>query len=530
MGRIREILKGIRDFQQLSGAFYRKRGMAPAGCWNLSAASASAGHCCFSAETGGRKAEGPSGLFYAGYEAAEGRIFVAEHTFTRRNIIRGISFLVAILLFGAGVYLAGRANRRQYQMQLEQNYQRQLSELFQSLDGMGQRLEELRLAVDGAPMAQKARDTGRVLGEIRDSLLELPLGRATLPQTTSFFDQGEGLLNALAGQLSRGVGLSADDREQLDLFHRYLSDFRQDLDPLRKAVERGSPTALRVFQDLARSGIEEGQGSTAALSLYTLDQRFAGWPGVTYQGMTGENASAVLTDAPQMSLEDAKKRAAGLLGLKEDQLTAGEQLSDPDTGILTYLFTGTGKEKARKALITVQGGYPLYFTRSAAGAASKYSVEEILRRAGEWVSSQGFTGMQQSFFRIQDNLCTIWFHYYEGGVICYPDEIQVIVSMDSGETVGMDTRQYMLHHTQRTLEEPVLTVNDAGQRLSGLDGVTVKDIRLSVFQPDSDGERLCYEIYAEDGNGWFLIYLDAADGRQEAVRKLCQEDSGSYLA
>ena len=119
------------------------------------------------------------------------------------------------------------------------------------------------------------------------------------------------------------------------------------------------------------------------------------------------------------------------MGLKEDQLTAGEQLSDPDTGILTYLFTGTGKEKARKALITVQGGYPLYFTQSAAGAASKYSVEEILRRAGEWVSSQGFTGMQQSFFRIQDNLCTIWFHYYEGGVICYPDEIQVIVSMDS---------------------------------------------------------------------------------------------------
>ena len=452
-----------------------------------------------------------------------------EHTFTRRNVIRGISFLIAVLLFGTGIYFAGRANRRQYQVQLEQNYQRQLTELFQSLDGMEQRLEELSLAVDGSAMAQKARDTGRMLGEIRDGLLELPLGRAALPQTTFFFDQGEGLLNALSERLSRGEGLGADDREQLSLVLRYLSDFRQDLEPLRQAVERGSPTALRIFQDLAKEGIEQGQGSTAALSLYTLDQRFAGWPGVTYQGMTGENVSEVLADASQVTVAEAQKKAADLLGLKQEQLTAGEQISDPETGIEVYAFTGTQGEGAQTAWITVQGGYPLYFSQNVEGDASKYSMEEIFRRAGEWVISQGFTGMQQSFFRIQDNLCTIWFHYYEGGVVCYPDEIQVTVSMDSGETVGMDTRQYMLHHTQRTLEEPILTVNDAGQRLSGLDGTTVKDIRLSLFQPALSGERLCYEVYVENGDGWFLIYLDAGDGRQEAVRKLYQDDSGSYV-
>lgn len=454
---------------------------------------------------------------------------MAELTLTRRNIIRWISFLAAILLFGGGVYLAGRANRRQYQEQLEQNYQMQLRELFQSLDGMEQRLEELALAVDGFPMAQKARDTGWALGEIRDGLLALPLGRAALPQTTAFFDQGEGLLSAFAGQLSRGEGMTSDDREQLALLRRYLSDFRQDLDPLRKAVERGSPTALRVFQDLAREAIEEGRGSTAALSLYTLDQRFAGWPGVSYQGMAGENPSSLLVNTAQVSREDAQKRASALLGLEPEKLTAGEQIDDPDTGIPVYLFTGTGKDDERRALITVQGGYPLYFTQGGVGSASKYSVEEIFRRAGEWLISQGFTGMQQSFFKIQDNLCTIWFHYYEAGVVCYPDEIQVAVSMDSGETAGMDTRQYMLHHTQRTLEEPVLTVNDAGQRLSGLEGLTVKDIRQSIFQPESGGEKLCYEMYGQNADGWFLIYLNAMDGRQEAVRRLYQEENGSYL-
>ena len=54
----------------------------------------------------------------------------------------------------------------------------------------------------------------------------------------------------------------------------------------------------------------------------------------------------------------------------------------------------------------------------------------------------------------------------EDGVVLYPDHLRLQLRMDTGEVVGLEANQYLMNHTRRSDLQPVLTKEQAQEKVS----------------------------------------------------------------
>ena len=113
------------------------------------------------------------------------------------------------------------------------------------------------------------------------------------------------------------------------------------------------------------------------------------------------------------------------------------------------------------------------------------------------------------------------------GVLLYPDLLTVQVRMDTLEVVGLEARAYWTNHVQRSLPEPALADVEAAALLS--DQAEAQEHRLCLI-PEGEGETLCWQFTVTRSGETYLVYLDAQDGREIAIRKLIPLENGSTAA
>ena len=57
--------------------------------------------------------------------------------------------------------------------------------------------------------------------------------------------------------------------------------------------------------------------------------------------------------------------------------------------------------------------------------------------------------MKESYYVINDGICTINYAYSQDGVTCYPDLVKVAVALDTGGVVEYNATGYIMNHTDR---------------------------------------------------------------------------------
>ena len=99
--------------------------------------------------------------------------------------------------------------------------------------------------------------------------------------------------------------------------------------------------------------------------------------------------------------------------------------------------------------------------------------------------------------------------------------------MDTLQVVGLEARSYWTNHVRRTLPEPALSAGEAALLLS--DRAEMQGHRLCLI-PEGGGETLCWQFTMTRDGETYLIYLDAQDGREAAIRKVIPLENGSTAA
>ena len=132
---------------------------------------------------------------------------------------------------------------------------------------------------------------------------------------------------------------------------------------------------------------------------------------------------------------------------------------------------------------------------------------------------------QAGYYSIYDGICTVNYAYEEDGVIYYADLIKVSVALDTGKLTGLDARNYLMNHKERSLPQVSLDKQEAeGMLMSGLG---VLDCRLAVIPLDTGKEAYCYELHCRDKDKKeMLIYINALTGKQEDLLILLYSDGG----
>ena len=134
--------------------------------------------------------------------------------------------------------------------------------------------------------------------------------------------------------------------------------------------------------------------------------------------------------------------------------------------------------------------------------------------------------MKESYYVINNNICTINYAYVQDGAVCYPDLIKVSVALDNGSVVLFDACGYLMNHTARTLPPAQLSAEQAAEKLSP--ALTPRgDAKTAVIPTSGGNEACCYEFKCTGTDGeTVLVYIDTQTGLERQVLILLQSDGG----
>lgn len=442
---------------------------------------------------------------------------------SKRNLIRIISFICAAIVVLSAAAVSNYVRAEKLDRINTNSQQRALTELTTCMSNIQQGLSK-EFYTATAPMAEKlSSEIWREASQAKSCLSVLPVSDILLENTFKFLSQVGAFCSSLSEKAAKGAKISEEEYASLEELIKYSKELTSRLENMCAYLENGALT-FESTDDAVAAMSEELDSMDFETAISDAEQALVDYPTLIYDGPFSDH---ILQKEPEMtkgkeeiSEAAATEAAANFSGIAIEKLKRGE---DENGTLSSYTFSS--EEDGVVISITKRGGYLSYMLGSSYAGVSKLSAEEAIERGIEYFESHGINNMKESYYSINDGICTVNYAYVQNGVICYPDLIKVSVAMDTGKVISVDARGYLVNHFARTDVNPVLTSENAAKSLSPY--LTVKDVKTAVIPTDSGKEVLCYEFWCEGtGNEELLVYINAATGEEENIFFLLYSDNG----
>ena len=257
-----------------------------------------------------------------------------------------------------------------------------------------------------------------------------------------------------------------------------------------------------------------------------MEAGFEDYPTLIYDGPFSDH---ILQQTPRMTegktdYGETAAAAAAKSFLSLGNVSAGEltSLGKSESNLAVYSFALGSMTMD----VTCAGPYVARVIDSRNVEKSAISVESARKNARIFLSMQGYSDFQESYYSVADHICTVNFAAQQDGVTCYPDLIKVSVAMDNGSVVLFDACGYLMNHMRRELSEPKLSAEEARKKLSPA-LIPAAEPKLAVVPTTGGNEAFCYEFRCTGANGeTVLVYLDTQTGLERQLLILLQSDGG----
>lgn len=439
---------------------------------------------------------------------------------TKTAYIKAISLLTFLCVVFAASAIINASRAKRYKTSVLVSSERAVSELCENLDKITVDLQkslfcntEPMLAFLGTELYKSSAAAKVGLGELTEKDTESF-------EIYKFLSQVGDYTLALDKRLSNGETLTSEDRKALGALYDYSLSLSSGMEKLRNGAYENTVSFEKAVSTLSLDKSENA--AYFSDSLNDTEQALTDYPTLVYDGPFADSVlnreALFVKDKEQITEEEARKKAASLLSCRETELHTDSE----ENGALG-LFCFSKGEKA--VALTKKGGFLCYMTNPDFSLEAKLEEKQAAARAAEFLKSEGFLNMSESYFSTYDGVCTVNFAFKENGVIYYSDLIKVSVALDSGKVVAVDARGFLSNHTKRTLSKPAVSLEKAKSTLSPL--LSFKSDALALI-PCKDGkERFCRELHVSDSKGQeALVYIDAETGEEADVLLLLYSDGG----
>ncbi len=421
----------------------------------------------------------------------------------------------AIVGLSVALYYAQRTigTHETYQRQMDAVYSRAYYDLLDGASDLGISLR--KISVSNSPKMQQ-------------SLLYEVWGCAQLAEDNlgMFKSQDDGILkaqkfvnqlgdytHALALNIAKGKGLTAEDRQTLAKLGDIADMYKSALEKAGKSLEDSGAfvgdggmleqftSAFEAFSEPSfdyPEMIYDGPFSSA------LDNR------ETY-GLVGEDISQ------QQGLEIIKK---GFENARNIQFVGQ---SDGDIVALNYTFEINGENAF--AQLSKKGGMLVSFNQSpkeAQNAIKQEASDSCVATAIAFASRFGFENMQTVWSSSSGGECVVNLAPVESGAVIYPDLIKVKIREDDSSVIGFDSSHYAFNHRNRNIAPAGITSDEAMRRLS-LEPLSQG--RLALIPLRETQEVLTYEFECVQ-DGTYYVYVDANTGEEVNILYVIEDDMG----
>lgn len=436
-------------------------------------------------------------------------------TMSKRCFVRIISFSAALILTLGALTVQNKSRADSTRLMIQNNYMRAVEDLSLSLDNIKTTLYKGMYSNSPVMMNSLSGKLTSEAANAKAALAQLPMNELNLEQTYKFLSQVGNYSQSLAKKIEGGESLTSEEKENIKTLYGYADSISDKMWQVEKKIEDGSIS----FSDIA-SAKDTGKSVNVTEGFTDFEEGFSDYPTLIYDGPFSDHIlekSPLMTEnQAEITAEQALEKAQQASGIR-DLTDGGEEAGK----MPSYVFSG---ENATIA-VTKQGGFLSYMLKYRHVGEATISISEALTNAKNYLSDLGIKDVTETYYEIEGGECIYNFAATEGDIVLYTDLIKVAVAMDNGEILSFDARGYITNHTQRTLDPPALTKEEAAVKLSG--DLNIIDTKLCVIPSDGLKERYCHEFYCRTNDGeHLLVYINADTGEEEQILLLQIGENG----
>lgn len=437
--------------------------------------------------------------------------------------------VLAAALIAAIIWLVVSNNKNaRLSNQLNNNYNRALSELVGYVDNIETSLHKSMLVSSPAQLASISNDIFRQSTAAKSSLGQLPVSEIQLDNTAKFLSQVGDYTYVISQNMINGEQISDEDYENLSSLTSYAVQLNSSLEELQNKVYSGEVSFTSVGKGF--SGNTALAASDILADMENVEKSFDEYPSLIYDGPFSEHIenreSAMLKNAAEISMDEAAKKASEFLGEKGKNLIF--ESDTQNSAMDAYTFISNTDNSNISISITKKGGHVLYYLDNRNVTEEKLNFTDAITSAEAFLKKHGYTSMSSSYYDKSSNVAAINFAYTQNGVTCYSDLIKVKVALDNGEILGIEANGYLMNHSTRNLPAPALTAQQAKAKVSRR--LNVDSSGMALIPKDSLEEVLCYEFHGTFDNRNYIIYINAENGREEQILILLESENGILTA
>ena len=421
--------------------------------------------------------------------------------------------LFALLLcVSLGVNAAQSAQARTMRMQLSMHRQRDMTDVIRAMADIEVNLQKLMIASGAAQSVHLLGETALLAQHVETGLARLPLNAQASSGAMKFAGQMGDYAMTLAAQMSSGAMLTTQDERQIGQMIKACQGLNAHLmdvgGRMYDEAENGKPPSeddgLRLME-----GQEDGDGGIP-------------YPSLIYDGpfSDAQKGDAPVLPGGRVARQQAREAAARYAGVNPENVS---DAADSGGQFEAFGFAADTPDGRVSVQVTGQGGHLLWMIPEQAAYETLLTEEVCLNNAGRWLAEMGFGEMQRCFVQIYDGMAVANFAAVEQGVLVYPQQVKVQVSMATGRVVGAECSGYWLNLRARSGMQADITREEAEQMLSSRLHVT--DARLAVI-PDEGGETLCWEFAGDYAGETYYVYINARTGEAEEILRVAMTQEG----
>ena len=442
----------------------------------------------------------------------------------KKNYMYGVAIILIIALVVLGIMLYKEKN--QYTIATENNYNFAFYQVVDYVKDVENYLAKAMISSSSEHAAETLMHVWREANLALSYMTQLPISSNELSNTDKFLNQVSDYSFTLATKSIEGENLTQEELDNLKELYDYSVDLSDILEQLSADMSSGRISWKELTEDVDTAFAQQVD-NLSATSFSNIDKNFGEYEGLIYDGAYSEHMESAEKKGlvgEEITEEQAKEKAISFIG--EDRLEKIELTSLVENGnIVVYDFMATLKNEGILTIaISKKGGHIVVANHNRDVQEEKLSQDEANEIGQKFLESIGIPNMKATYYLKEGGAVTINYAYVQEDVTIYADLIKLKVALDNGEILGIETTGYLNNHTERNIEEPTITMDEAKDSLN--QKLEITSSGLAIIPTEWKTEVFCYEFKGKIYDTDFLVYINANTGKEENILVIIETPNG----
>lgn len=432
--------------------------------------------------------------------------------------------IISMIVLSIGVIAVGYWGYKEYEeknallIHAENSYQRSFHELTYHMDLLHDQIGVSLAMNSGEKLSPQFVEIWRLTSVALSNVSQLPLSLLPFHKTEEFLSNiGEFMYRTAIRNLDDDP-LTEDEIKTLETLYSQAAEIKDELRQVQHYALNNNIRWMDVELLLATQ--DEQSDNKVIAGFQTVEDNMEKFnselEGMPFLQTLSNEVNLDHLEGKNKSEEEIRQFSKELFSIKDD-IEINISKSGDGAEIPFYsVYYEDGKRVYMD--ITEKGAHPITILVERPIEEVKLSLNDGFEIARNYLNEFGYEDMALLHSQQFDQIGVYSFVPVQDNVRIFPDKINVKVALDNGDIMGLNAKEYLYNHHERTLDKPAITVEEAKEKVNK--NFKVLEENLAVITNRLQEEVLVYEFIGTLKDETYRIFINAIDGTEEKVEKL----------